>query len=95
MNIDCIHARDVGLGDRIECMLGRYYRPTGEVCLRACNKRVAGKTVTLAGSRGLGDTVEKVIHTVTLGRVKPCGGCKKRRDWLNKLWAYKKRSMIW
>jgi hypothetical protein len=40
-------------------------------------------------SRGIGDTVEKVIHAVTLGLVRPCGGCKKRRDRLNRLWPYR------
>ena len=40
-------------------------------------------------SRGVGDTVEKIIHKVSGGRVKSCGGCKKRRDALNKLLPYK------
>ncbi len=40
-------------------------------------------------SRGVGDTVEKIIHRVSGGRVKSCGGCKKRRDALNKLLPYK------
>lgn len=39
-------------------------------------------------SRGLGDTVAKVIHTVTGGLVKPCGGCKERQAKLNKLLPY-------
>ncbi len=34
--------------------------------------------------RGLGDLVERTIKAVTLGKVKPCEGCKKRRDALNK-----------
>ena len=40
-------------------------------------------------SKGLGDTVEKTIKKVTRGKVKPCPGCKKRRDALNKLIPYK------
>ena len=40
-------------------------------------------------SRGIGDTVEKIIHKVSGGRVKSCGGCKKRQDALNKLIPYK------
>ncbi len=36
-------------------------------------------------SRGLGDTVAKAIKAVTFGKVKPCGGCAKRRDALNRI----------
>lgn len=35
-------------------------------------------------SRGLGDTFAKGIRMVTLGLVKPCGGCKKRQAALNR-----------
>ena len=42
-------------------------------------------------SKGLGDTVEKVIKKVTGGKVKTCGKCKKRRDVLNKAFPYKKK----
>jgi hypothetical protein len=41
-----------------------------------------------APSRGLGDTVSKVIKAVTLGTVKECGGCARRRAALNKLLPY-------
>ena len=40
-------------------------------------------------SKGLGDTVKKVIDKVTGGKMKPCGGCKKRREALNKVMPYK------
>ena len=40
-------------------------------------------------SRGLGDTVAKVIHAVSGGKIKPCGGCKRRQAKLNKLVPYK------
>jgi hypothetical protein len=40
-------------------------------------------------SRGLGDTVKKLIDRVTNGKVKPCGGCKKRQEALNKIMPYK------
>jgi len=43
-----------------------------------------------APSRGLGDTVAKIIKKVTRGRVKPCGGCKKRQRALNRLVPYPK-----
>jgi hypothetical protein len=39
-------------------------------------------------SIGLGDTIEKI--TKSLG-IKPCGGCKKRQEWLNKKVPYKKK----
>jgi hypothetical protein len=39
-------------------------------------------------SRGLGDTVAKVIQKVTLGKVKPCGKCKKRQAKLNEMVPY-------
>jgi hypothetical protein len=42
-------------------------------------------------SRGLGDTVEKVIKKVTGGKAKTCGGCAKRRDKLNKIVPYKEK----
>ena len=42
----------------------------------------------LPPARGLGDTVERVIKKVTFGRVKPCGGCRKRRNKLNKMVPY-------
>jgi hypothetical protein len=38
--------------------------------------------------RGLGDTVAKVIKTVSMGRVRPCGGCKKRQAALNAMFPY-------
>lgn len=40
-------------------------------------------------SRGLGDTVAKVIKVATGGLVKPCGGCEDRRKKLNELVPYK------
>lgn len=40
-------------------------------------------------SRGLGDTVANVIHRVTRGHVKPCGGCKKRQKRLNEMFPYR------
>lgn len=39
-------------------------------------------------STGLGDTVKKVIDKVSRGKVKQCGGCKKRQNVLNKLVPY-------
>ena len=40
-------------------------------------------------SRGLGDTVAKVINKATLGMVQPCGGCGRRKHMLNTLLPYR------
>ena len=40
------------------------------------------------GDRGLGDTVSRVIDTVSRGKIKECGGCKKRKEYLNSLFDY-------
>lgn len=53
--------------------------------------RIVRRTKGGKRSRGFGDTVEKAINKVTGGKVKSCGGCKKRRDALNKAFPYKKK----
>ena len=40
--------------------------------------------------KGLGDIVSSVISTVSHGKIKECGGCKKRKQWLNENVSYKK-----
>lgn len=40
-------------------------------------------------SKGLGDTVSKAISTVSGGRIKECGKCKKRKQVLNDIFPYK------
>ncbi len=40
--------------------------------------------------RGLGDTVSRVIKTATFGKVNECGGCKVRKNYLNKVVPYNK-----
>lgn len=39
-------------------------------------------------SKGLGDTIAKVTSAVG---IKPCGGCKKRQEALNKALPYNKK----
>jgi hypothetical protein len=41
-------------------------------------------------ARGLGDLVHSAIHTVSRGKIKPCGGCKKRRNNWNRRAVEKK-----
>lgn len=51
---------------------------------RKLNKlRAEGKPARL---EGLGDVVAKVTKAVG---IKPCGGCKKRQEWLNKKVPFK------
>lgn len=42
-------------------------------------------------SRGLGDTVHRVIDTATFGLVPECNGCKRRRATLNRAFPYRRR----
>ena len=54
-----------------------------------------GKRVDLFGhdwnsDEGFGDTVSRVIKKVTKGKIKECGGCKKRRETLNRMIPYSK-----
>lgn len=39
-------------------------------------------------SRGLGDTIAKITSAVG---IKPCGGCKQRQAFLNKLFPYRRK----
>jgi len=34
--------------------------------------------------KGLGDTVSALIKVASRGKIKECGGCKKRKEWLNR-----------
>ena len=43
-------------------------------------------------SKGLGDTVSKVIKKATFGKVEECDSCKKRKEMLNKLFPYKEKN---
>lgn len=52
-----------------------------------------GVTEHNLGSRGVGDTVAKAIHTLTRGTVKPCPGCRKRQKLLNRLIPYKAKEI--
>jgi len=43
------------------------------------------KRIDLFGhDKGLGDTVSRAINSLTGGRIKECGGCQKRKEYLNK-----------
>ena len=42
-------------------------------------------------SKGLGDSVEKLIQKVSRGKIQPCGACEKRKKWLNEVMPYSKQ----
>ena len=42
-------------------------------------------------SEGVGDTIAKAIRAVTRGRVRPCGGCERRRKALNRAVPYRRK----
>ena len=44
-------------------------------------------------NKGLGDTVSNVIKKVSGGKIKECGGCSKRRDWLNDKFSYRRSAL--
>ena len=44
-------------------------------------------------NRGLGDTVSSVIKKVSGGKIEECGGCSKRRDWLNDKIPYRRNAL--
>lgn len=39
-------------------------------------------------NKGLGDTVSSLINNISGGKVKECGGCKKRKEWMNRKVPY-------
>ena len=87
--IDCEHWRDCGIRGGGCCGIDEYERPSVGVCLHVCQKHTNKRHEdTNKPSRGLGDTVAKAIKRATGGKVKPCGGCKKRQAALNKLMPY-------
>ena len=80
MLIDCKYYEDGN------CTGGYWFNPNYDSCMNRCQHRIP---LDSKKSKGLGDTVEKVINKVTRGKAKPCGGCKKRKKKLNKLIPYK------
>jgi len=77
-NIPCKHWENCGLADGGCCKISVYNKPSNGICLNICPQYQGP-------DRGLGDTVGRVIQTLTAGKVKPCNACKKRQLKLNKL----------
>lgn len=91
MPIECEHWTDCGVNSGGCCKISKFGdRPSHGVCLSICKLNIPDdeRFKHTKKSRGLGDTVKKIIDTVTFRKVKPCGGCKKRREALNKLIPY-------
>ena len=81
------------IGVDFTCSLGLFEgTPNAHECAN-CLKYEAGKDEDKGNedwkadmpSRGLGDTVAKITKAVG---IKPCGGCKKRQEALNKKFKY-------
>jgi hypothetical protein len=47
----------------------------------------------LMKDKGLGDTVSNAIKKVSGGKIKECGGCSKRREWLNNKMPYRQNAL--
>jgi len=94
MKVRCKHWEDCGVKGGGCCSINKYERPSFGVCLLACNENTEPATekekkrMLKVKSKGIGDTIKKVIDKVTRGKVKPCGKCKKRQEALNKLMPY-------
>ena len=99
--VECEHWQECDRDDGGCCKINKYNNPSFGLCLLACKsntnkptEKKARKMLRLPAvpteSRGLGDTVKKLIDKFTGGKVKPCGGCKKRQEALNKMMPYGK-----
>ena len=69
----CIHLKKEG--EKIRCALGACNDDDVLGCCGTC-PHYQGR------DRGLGDTIKRATEAVG---IKPCGGCQKRREALNKL----------
>lgn len=79
--IPCKHWENCGLADGGCCAINAYHKPSHGICLHVCPSYDGP-------DRGLGDTVKRIIHRLTAGKVKPCGSCQQRQLNLNHLLPY-------
>ena len=87
LQLHCTTCRDFNGGrDWRAALLLRFSLPYGRADFTCPHGRPWGFQPP---SRGLGDTVAKIVHAVT--GIKPCGGCQKRRAALNRLMPYRSR----
>jgi len=45
-------------------------------------------------SKGLGDTISALVESISRGKIRECGGCKKRKEWLNRKVQYSPKSAL-
>jgi hypothetical protein len=67
--------------------LGRWYHPTSATSDNGPDDppaEIEGSGLREGRKSGWGDRVAARIKRLTRGRVKECGGCRKRRRWLNR-----------
>ena len=50
--------------------------------------------IVIMVNNGLGDTVSSIIRSVSSCKIKECGSCKKRKQWLNENVSYEKVGKI-
>lgn len=79
--ITCKHWENCGIANGGCCVIKAYNQPSHGICLNVC-------THYHGPDRGLGDTVKRVIHTLTAGKIRPCDQCQKRQTKLNELLPY-------
>jgi hypothetical protein len=88
----CTHAIN---GRQIQCSMRNNRTVSIGVCLLTCKDyegpertdELKAKLIPLTVSRGVGDTIAKVTRAIG---VKPCGGCKKRQEALNRIFPYER-----
>ena len=82
--VHCVSCRDKK-GGRLfrESLAAVFVRPEGAPDFVCPHGKKWGYTVP---SKGLGDSIEKVTKAIG---IKPCGGCGKRKENLNKMFPYK------
>jgi|GEM_PF-2384525 hypothetical protein len=99
--IKCKHWKECNVTGGGCCSINEYDKPSFGVCLLACEKNTSNPQESVSfkklekfknRSKGFGDTIKKVISKVTGGKLKQCGGCKKRQEALNKLMPYKDKN---
>tara|TARA_R100001530_G_scaffold117097_1_gene84262 strand:+ start:1026 stop:1334 length:309 start_codon:yes stop_codon:yes gene_type:complete len=89
--INCDHWTDCNIIGGGCCDIEKFVvQPSYGLCIKVCGLNgTTARDNQHKESQGLGDTIKKMIDKATLGKVKPCGGCKKRQAALNKMMPYK------
>ncbi len=73
--------------DRYICTTDRLVH-AGQVAGNICRNRCHVVNKPLRNPRGLGDTIHRITHSIGIDSLLGCGGCKSRREWLNRHFPY-------